>query len=214
VRPLLAAAAAVLLCGCEVYAVPSPPACPGVRQGMFDWGGTLIVDPPSTCFFAQPGNPAFQVNSQIAFQGAVNFGPGPNEARVCIEKAHAENRVGERGSWVKGQTSVHLQVEYTSLSGTVGGFTCASQKVADENKCLCPPNDFTACSCPVVIDEVITGDLTLKNPDVLEAGFSSFSGLQVVVVSAPEGPVPSQPCTPRGVCSYAYDLAASETGAR
>jgi hypothetical protein len=214
VRPLLAAATAVLLCGCEVYAVPDPPPCPGTRQGIFDWGGTLIVNPPSDCFFAQPGNPAFQVNSQIAFQGAVNFGPGADEARVCIEQAHAQNRVGTYQPGVLGNGTVDIRVSYLGGSGSVGGYTCPSQEAADENKCLCSPGDLTACSCPVIIAETITGYLTPRDPADPSRGYVSFTGLQIVDVTPPPGPAPSQPCTPRADCSYTYDLAASETGAR
>lgn len=213
-RPLVAGAAALLLCGCEVYAVPSPPACPGVRQGLFDWGGELVVDPLSSCFFAQPGNPAFQVNGQIAFQGAVNFGPGPNEARVCIENPHAANRVGTWAPGVLGNGTIDIDVQYLAGSGSVGGYTCPSQAAATENGCLCPPNDLTGCSCPVVILETIAGYLTPRDPADPTRGYVSFTGTQRVDVTPPPGPVPSQPCTPRAACFYDYDLAATETGAR
>ncbi len=220
-RALLPAAAVLFLCGCEVYAVPSPPPCPGTRQGIFDWGGQLIVTPPSDCFFAQPGQPPFQVNSQIGFPGAINFGPEAIEARVCVERAHAENRVGTYTSpGVLGNGTVDIDVQYPEFpnyefgNGSVGGYTCPTQEAAEQSKCLCPPNDLTACSCPVVIVESIVGTLTPRDPTDPAKGFVSFKGKQIVTVTPPSLPVPLQPCTPRVTCSYEYDLTATEVGAR
>jgi len=214
VRLLLAAAAAVFLCGCEVYAVPNPPPCPGTRQGIFDWGGTLIVDPLSSCFFAQPGQPALQVNTQIAFQGAVNFALESDKAWVCVERAHAEPRVGTYFPGPPGTGLLGISVEYTNRSGSVGGYTCPSQEAADDSKCVCPPNDLSACSCPVIITESIGGFLTQKDPSDPKKGFSSFAGEQLVIVKPPDGPVPVKPCSARVVCSFSYSLDATEVGAR
>jgi hypothetical protein len=128
VRALAAAAAAVVLCGCEVYAVPSPLPCPGDRQGVFDFAGDQILS-PTDCFFAQPGNAAYQVNNPIAFQGTVSFGPGTSEAAVCISAPHAVPRLGTH-------SGLDVDVAYVNLTGSVGG-----------------------CSCPVIISERIQGSL-------------------------------------------------------
>ena len=48
-RLLLAASAIFLLVGCEVYAVPEPIACPGDRQGTFDFAAVQQTPSPTDC---------------------------------------------------------------------------------------------------------------------------------------------------------------------
>jgi hypothetical protein len=201
----LAAAAAVVLCGCEVYAVPSPLPCPGDRQGVFDFAGDQILS-PTDCFFAQPGNAAYQVNNPIAFQGTVSFGPGTSEAAVCISAPHAVPRLGTH-------SGLDVDVEYVNFTGSVGGCTCPDQAAANAGKCLCPPasgTPITGCSCPVIISERIQGSLL-----PIPGGFSGFDGSQKVSVSPPPGLVlPTRPCDCQETCFYAYTLAAKTVGAR
>jgi hypothetical protein len=204
VRLLLAAAAAVFLTGCEVYAVPDPLPCPGERQGIFDFAGDQILS-PSDCFFAQPGNPAYQVNNPIAFQGTVNFGPGASEAAVCISAPHAAPRLGTR-------SDLAVDVAYVNFTGSVGGCSCPSQAAADAGKCLCQPGSttpITGCSCPVIIEERIQGSLI-----PVAGGFSGFEGSETVSVRPPPGAVPAQPCDCHVACTYSYTLTARTVGTR
>jgi hypothetical protein len=204
-RALAAAAAAVLLCGCEVYAVPSPLPCPGDRQGVFDFAGDQILS-PTDCFFAQPGKAAYQVNNPIAFQGTVSFGPGASEAAVCISVPHAVPRLGTH-------SGLDVDVAYVNLTGSVGGCTCPNQAAVTAGSCLCPPGSgtpITGCSCPVFIEERIQGSLL-----PIPGGFSGFGGSQTVSVRPPPGLVlPDPPCDCQVACTYAYALAATTVGAR
>jgi hypothetical protein len=196
----VAAAAALLLCGCEVYAVPNPIPCPGERQGTFDFVGDQVVT-ASDCFFAQPGSPAYQVNNPIAFTALVNFGPGASEAAICIQTAHAEPRLGTHAG-------LDVDVAYVNITGSVAGCTCPTAEAATAGRCLCPPNSLQGCSCPVVIEERIQGSL-LPVP----GGFSGFTGTQTVSVSPPPAsPLPPQPCDCQVACTYGYDLAAKTVG--
>lgn len=222
-RLLVAAASALLLCGCEVYAVPDPPPCPGERQGVFDWGATLVVTPPSNCFFAQPASPVFQVKGSFTFQGAVNFGVGDDKAYVCPSLAHAVPREGIRFPPDPVTGDVQIRVSYTNRSGSVGGYTCPSQLVADASQCLCPSNTLENCSCPVIVTETIDGLLTPVDPARPAAGFQGFVGTQAVdvqmIAAVPSNPCryvdpdPSPPTWP-DPCAYAYDLEANLVGAR
>jgi hypothetical protein len=206
VRLLAASAAALLLCGCEVYAVPSPLPCPGERQGVFDFAGDQVLT-PTDCFFAQPGNPSYQVRSSIAFQGSVSFGPGASDAAVCISAPHAVPRLGTH-------TGPDLDVEYVNLTGSVGGCTCPSQAAADAGRCIaCQATSgpqVTGCSCPVIISERIQGAL-FPFPGEL----SGFDGSQKVSVIPPPGLVlPDPPCDCQATCFYAYTLNAKTVGSR
>jgi hypothetical protein len=194
VRALAAAAAAVLLCGCEVYAVPSPLPCPGDRQGIFDFAGDQVLS-PTDCFFAQPGNASYQVNNPIAFQGT-----------VCISVPHAVPRLGTH-------SGLAVDAAYVNLTGSVGGCTCPNQAAVTAGNCLCPPGSgtpITGCSCPVFIEERIQGSLL-----PIPGGFSGFDGSQKVSVSPPPGLVlQDPPCDCQVACSYAYTLAATTVGTR
>jgi hypothetical protein len=206
VRLLAASAATLFLCGCEVYAVPSPLPCPGERKGVFDFAGDQVLD-PNDCFFAQPGNAAYQVNNSIAFQGTVSFGPGASEANLCVSRPHAEPRVGTH-------SGVDIDVTYVNLTGSVGGCTCPDQRAADAGKCIaCQATSgpqVTGCSCPVIISERIQGALL-----PIPGGFSGFDGSQKVSVTPPPGLVlPDPPCNCQATCFYAYTLTAKTVGAR
>jgi hypothetical protein len=202
VRVLAAAAAAVFLCGCEVYAVPSPLPCPGERQGVFDFAGDQVLS-PGDCFFAQPGNAAYQVNNPIAFQGSVSFGPGASDAAVCISVSHAVPRLGTH-------SGLDLDVANLALTGSVVGCTCPNQAAVTAGNCVCPSGTpLEGCSCPVFIEERIQGSL-LPVP----GGYSGFEGVQVVTVTPPPGPLPAQPCDCQVACTYSYALAARTVGTR
>lgn len=202
-----AAAAALLLMGCEVYAVPAPEPCPGDRQGTFDFSGTQVVN-PTDCFFAQPttttgaANPAYQVLSSFGFPGTVNFGPGASDAAVCITVPHAMPRLGTHAG-------ASLDVAYTNYTGSVGACTCPTQEAATAGRCVCPPNTpLQNCSCPVFVTERIVGDLA-----PIPGGYSGFDGQQIVSVR-PAVTVPGTPCDCQVACTYAYTLTAAVTGAR
>jgi hypothetical protein len=192
--------AALLLAGCEVYAVPDPITCPGERQGIFDFGG---VQTPSTgdCFFAQPGNPAYQVVNPITFTGTVNFGPGAADAAICISQAHATPRLGTH-------SGVSVDVAYTSLTGSVGACTCPTAEAAAAGNCSCSPNTLENCSCPVSITERIQGALV-----PITGGYSGFTGTQVVTVQPlPTMVLPPQPCDCQVACTYSYAMTATAVG--
>ncbi len=210
-----AAAAALLLSGCEVYAVPEPIECPGIQQGVFDFSGSQILTPPPSCTFAQPGNPSYQVNATIGFQGTINFDPATGlagYAAICISNAHAVPREGFRetatpggGSWVR--------VWYESLS-SVAGCTCPSEDARRVAGCVCPSNTpLSGCSCPVVVEEEIDGSFFPATKDV-PARF--VDGKQVVTVNPPVSvlPIPPQLCPCQATCSYSYTLTATAVGAR
>lgn len=200
-RPLLAVTAAVFLCACETYAVPSPLPCPGDRQGVFDFAGDQVLN-PADCFFAQPGS-TYQVNNPIAFPGTISFGPGADEAALCISRPHAFPRLGTH-------SGLAIDVAYMNLTGSVGGCTCPSPDAATAGKCLCSPGDPVAnCSCPVIIEERVQGSLV---PDA--GGYSGFQGTQVVNVTPPPGLVSAQPCDCQVACSYSYAVTAKTVGTR
>jgi hypothetical protein len=200
VRPTLGTIAALLLCGCEVYAVPGPEPCPGDRLGTFDFAETQVLS-ASDCFFAQPSNPAYQVVNPIQFPGTVNFGPGAADAAICVTVPHAMPRLGIH-------TGNHVTVQYTNRTGSVGGCTCATQQAVDAGRCLCPPNTLENCSCPVIVTEAIDGDLVPA-----AGGYSAFNGTQTVTVTSPfTSTVP--PCDCQAGCTYTYTVTASSTGSR
>jgi hypothetical protein len=201
-RLLAAAAAAVFLSACEVYAVPSPLPCPGESQGVFDFAGEQIPS-PDDCFFAQPGNPADQVNP-LAFQGTVSFGPGASEAALCISKPHALPRLGTH-------SGLAVDVAYVNLTASVGGCTCPSQEAVTAGKCLCssPSTPLENCSCPVFIEERVQGSLIAS-----AGGYSGFQGTQVVNVTPPDIPLPAEPCDCQVACSFSYALTAKTVGTR
>ena len=203
----IAAAAAVLLTGCEVYAVPSPLPCPGERQGVFDFSATQVVK-ATDCFFAQPGNAAYQVLGSFVFQAAVSFGPAefPDNAAVCIQAAHAVPREGIHS----GLQDPFIDVAYSNLTGSVGACTCPSEAAVTAGRCTCPPdNPLSDCSCPVIITEQITGTMT-GSP----RAYTGFAGTQTVYVRPLVDLLPGPVCDCLEVCSYSYDLTAETVGSR
>ena len=220
VRPLLAAAAALFLSACEVYAVPSPIDCPGQQQGVFNFGGSLTSD-PTACSFAQPGNPsALQVNNPIGFSGTINFATVPDPgAAICISAAHAVPRIGTYA--VVDSSTQSLRVSYgrppasPAVAGEVkvfvGGCGCPSLDAVAAAGCSCPANTpLTGCSCPVFIQEAIQGLLTLPRPGATK----SFTGTQVVSVFPPIGLAANLACDCQSACKYTYDMTATEVGSR
>ena len=203
----LAALAALLVCGCEVYAVPDPVPCPGDRQGTFGIAWIQVVS-PTDCFFAQPvgsdgqPNPAYQVVSSFEFPGTVNFGPGVDEAAICITVPHAMPRLGTH-------SGLDLDVAYTNRTGSVGACTCPTPEAVTAGRCLCPANSpLQNCSCPVVVTERILATLV-----PVSGGYSAFNGQQVVTVE-PAAPVTGTPCDCQVACTYSYTVAATSTGTR
>ena len=203
----IAAAAAVLLAGCEVYAVPSPLPCPGERQGVFDFSATQVLS-ANDCFFAQPESPAFQVLGSFVFQATVNFGPAalPDNAAVCIQTPHAVPREGVHS----GLQDPVIDVAYSNLTGSVGACTCPSEAAVTAGRCSCPPDSpLTNCSCPVIIVEQITGTMA-GSP----GAYSGFAGTQTVHVRPLVDPLPAPACDCLTPCSYSYDLTANTVGSR
>jgi hypothetical protein len=203
VRLLLAASAIFLLVGCEVYAVPDPIACPGERQGTFDFAA-IQTPSPTDCFFAQPGFTPPLYESTFTFTGTVNFGPGATDAAICVATAHAMPRLGTHAG-------LAVDVKYTSLTGSVGACTCPTPEAASAGKCNCSPGDPTQnCSCPVSITERIVGDLV-----PITGGYSGFTGTQVVTVKPLPGlPLPAQPCDCQVECTFSYAVTATSVGSR
>ena len=197
----VAALGALLLSGCEVYAVPDPIVCPDVRQGTFDFAGNrkVLAD---DCFFAQPGNAANQVNNPIAFNGTISFIPGGNKAALCIGAPHAASNEGT-------YTGLTIEVFYRTAIN-VGGCTCPSAAAVTAGNCLCPPNTpLSNCSCPALLEQRTEGELL-----PIPGGFSGFTGVQKNTVTPPPGPVPPDICNCQKTCSYSYDLAAEAVGTR
>jgi len=194
---------ALLLSGCEIYAVPSPIVCPDVRQGTFDFAGDRVVL-PTDCFFAQPGNAANQVDNPIAFTATISFIPGGNDAALCVGAAHAVPNLGTH-------TGLTIDVVYVTALN-LGGCTCPSAEAATAGKCSCPPSSstpLTGCSCPAVLEQRTQGDLL-----PIPGGFSGFTGVQKNTVTPPPGPTPPSVCDCHVACSYSYDLAATVVGTR
>jgi hypothetical protein len=209
-RLLVAAAAAVLLAGCEVYAVPDPLPCPGDRQGVFEFSGNQVVVPGATCFFAVPGDPAYQVVNPISFQGTINFGPVSGEAAICVSQPHALPRLGTHQSGVvQGQTVELIDVRYENRTGSVGACSCPSPQAVSDGACLCPPNSLQGCSCPVVVEERIQGALA----PATAGSAQTFTGTQLVTVTPRVGPG-ATPCNCLVACTYSYDMAATAVGSR
>lgn len=200
-RLSLSALGALLLCACEIYAEPSPIACPDERQGNFDFVGDRVVL-PTDCFFAQPGNAANQVKNPIAFNGTISFIPGGNVAALCIGAPHAVPNLGTH-------TDLTIDVVYvTTLS--LGVCTCPSADAVTAGNCSCPPNTpLSNCSCPAQLEQRTQGAL-----QPIPGGFSGFTGVQKNTVTPPPGPVPAEPCDCHVACSYSYDLAAKLVGTR
>ena len=135
------------------------------------------MDPPSDCFFAQPGNPAFQVNSQIAFQGAVNFGPGADEAWVCIERRTPRTAWGPTARHRRDRHRRHQRRRTRAAAGQRGrvhlpqpggGRREQVRLPAQRPQRLLLPGDHRR--------RPSTGFLTPKDPGDPQTGFSSFTG--------------------------------------
>jgi hypothetical protein len=197
----VAALCALLLLGCEIYAVPNPIVCPDVQQGTFDFAGDRIVL-PTDCFFAQPGNAANQVNNPIAFTGTISFIPGGDEAALCIGAAHAVPNLGTH-------TGLTIDVVYVTPLN-LGGCTCPSAAAVTAGNCVCSPNPpLSNCSCPALLEQRTQGAL-----QPIPGGFSGFTGVQKNTVTPPPGPTPPDVCDCHATCSYSYKLAAKVVGTR
>jgi hypothetical protein len=205
VRRLAGAWGALLLCGCEVYAVPSPLTCPGELQGTFNFSAQQVVK-GTDCFFAQPGNPAYQVNNPIAFPGTIAFATdGTTDAALCVGYPHAQiNRGSHNG------LEVIVQLESPLLN--VGACPCPSQNAADAGKCICQPNDpqRQSCSCPVNQVQRFKGFLVKDG----QGAISGFTGDLIYLVVPPADLPPSDVCLCQVACDYSYALAGTLVGTR
>jgi hypothetical protein len=219
-----AATAALLLAGCEVYAVPDPYPCPGVQKGVFDFSGTLITDVVPTCYFAQPGNgfpPPPPVNNPMEpFQGTISF--DGDVAALCVGNAHAAINLGTHGGPPDAPT---IDVFYPEVEpGTpvsVVGCTCPSTAAVTASGCSCPSSSPTSnCSCQALLRQNIVGTLIPAT-----RGFSGFTGAMINTVKFRPGLSPDLACdclrtTPVGMsppvmeCSYSYSLTATSVGTR
>lgn len=197
----LSALGALLLCGCEVYAVPNPIPCPGNAQATLDFAAERVVQ-PTDCFFAQPGNPAYQVAGSIAFPGVISFMPEGNGAALCKAAPHAVPNLG---------THTALAIDVASVATlSVGACTCPSDAAVRDGNCGCPPNSpLSNCSCPVVQEQRIQGTLQSNS-----GRFSGFDGVLIYTVTPPPGPVPAEVCDCHVACTYSYALAATVVGGR
>jgi hypothetical protein len=219
----LAAVAALLLAGCEVYAVPDPYPCPGVQQGVFDFSGTQILDPLPTCYFAQPGSSIYQVNNPMSsFQGTISF--DGDVAALCVGNAHAAINFGTHGVSPDGPT---IDVYYPDLAVpggapvSVGGCTCPSAEAVKASGCTCPTASPTSnCSCPVLLRQNTVGTLIPTTK-----GFSGFTGQMINTVRFRPDLPPELACdclrsTPDGTspvameCAYSYAVTATSVGSR
>ncbi len=220
----LAAAAALLLSGCEVYAVPDPIPCPGDQQGVFDFSGSQILDPLPSCFFAQPGSSVYQVNNPMnSFQGTISFDATGKGASLCVGNPHAAINVGTHGGPADAPDPLRIDVYYrTTLS--VAGCTCPGIPAVIASGCACPTSSPTSnCSCPALFEQYTQGTLIPAT-----RGYSGFKGEMINTVRfAPELPSnlacdclrstavgPTPPAPPAMNCSYTYQITATSVGAR
>lgn len=216
-----AATAALLLAGCEVYAVPDPLPCPGVQKGVFDFSGTQILDPLPTCYFAQPGSSIYQVNNPMnPFQGTIAF--DGDAAALCVGNAHAAINVGTHGGTPDAPT---IDVFYPEFEpGTpvsVAGCSCPSAAAVTASGCSCPSSSPTSnCSCPALLRQNTQGALIPRT-----GGFSGFTGVMINTVKFRVGLSPDLACdclrsgpvgpTPAIMeCAYSYTLTATSVGSR
>jgi hypothetical protein len=205
VSRLGAALGALLLFGCEVYAVPSPLTCPGELKGTFDFAADQVVK-ATDCFFAQPGNPAYQINNPIAFPGTISFATdGTNDAALCVGYPHAQINIGSH-------TGPDVTVGYLSPLLSVGACPCPSQKAADAGRCLCAPNDpqLQNCSCPVNQMQRINGTLVKD----AQGAISTFQGNLTYFVFPPVDLPANDACLCQVRCEYSYALAGKLVGTR
>jgi len=197
----VAALCALLICGCEIYAVPDPVVCPDVQQGIFNFTGNRVVL-PTDCFFAQPANPANQVSNPIAFPATISFIPGGNEAALCKALPHARPSVGTHDG-----PTIDVASSFTL---TVNGCTCPSTAAVAAGKCSCPPGSpLQNCSCPALLEQRTQGAL-----QPVPGGYSGFTGVLLNTVIPPPGLAPPDVCDCQRTCSYSYDLAATVVGTR
>ena len=214
-----AAAAALLLAGCEVYAVPDPYPCPGTPLGVFDFSGTQILEPLPTCYFAQPGSSTYQVNNPMnSFQGTIASEGAA--AALCVGNAHAAISLGTRGGPDKPPDPLRIDVYYeTDLS--VAGCTCPSPAAVKASVCTCPTSSPTSnCSCLLHLQQYTTGLLIEATG---RPGYSGFGGSMINTVSVPSFVPPALACdclrssatgTAALSCSYSYQLTATSVGTR
>ncbi len=187
----LAAGAALLLAGCEIYAVPAPITCPGQRQGVFNFQAGLIT--PAGCPWASS-----QYLQSFSFPGAISYATdGTDEAWVCVDAPHAEPRTGTHAG-------DQIDVAYRTVL-SVGNCTCPSDAARAAGGCSCPPTSpLASCTCPVALEEGITGTLTRL------AGGNRFSGRQDNTVAPPPGfDLSAGACDCQVTCSYSYTLEAT-----
>lgn len=187
----LAAGAALLLAGCEIYAVPAPIPCPGQRQGVFTFQGALIV--PAGCPWASN-----QYQPAFSFPGAISFGTGASdEAWLCVDAPHAVPRTGTHAGDA-------IDVAYRTPV-VVGNCTCPTDAARAAGGCTCPPTSpLASCSCPVELTERVTGNLVRLD------GGNRFSGVQSSIVDPPAGvDLSGGACDCQVSCTYAYTLEAT-----
>ena len=187
----LAAAASLLLAGCEIYAEPAPIPCPGTRQGVFQFAGAVNVPVPVECAWA-----ANQYQSTLDFPGSISYGEAPSMAAwLCIDAPHAVPREGDH------TPDDHITVAYKTPVG-VGNCTCPSEAASFAGGCSCPPTSPLAnCNCPVRLTETVTGTMQKL------IGGSIFSGFQTVTVEPPEALVgATSVCDCQKECSFDYVL--------
>ena len=197
---LAAALFALLLGGCEVYAVPSPITCPGTLQGTFDFVANQ-TSVATDCFFAVPNDPVYQVLFAPAFVGTVSFASdGTDRAALCKSAPHALPNSG---------THVGPDIDVSSTFGlTIGGCTCPSAAVQAAAGCVCQTDSTTRnCSCPVVLEQRIQGTL-----HAIPGGYDGFDGTFDNIVTPP--PTITDRCDCQEPCSFAYALAATTVGSR
>jgi len=209
-RLLAAVVSALFLCGCEVYAVPNPITCPDVRQGTFNFVGQQILS-PDDCFFAQPGNPYYQVSASRTFAATISFVPGGDKAVLCVAASHA---VPNEGIYFVNTLDQHEIDVMSPFVLPVNGCTCPSAEAATASGCGCPASSPTSnCQCLVLHEQRIQGVLQ-EYPQATPAGFSGFDGVLVNTVRPPPNADPAQLCNCQKTCSYSYDLAATAVGSR
>jgi hypothetical protein len=187
-KRLLATAAALLLAGCEIYAVPSPIPCPGERQGVLTFQGVLIT--PAGCPWASG-----QYQTSFSFPGSVSYGTdASNEAWICVDAPHAVPRTGTHDG-------DDLVVAYVTPL-TVGNCTCPTDAIRAAGRCTCPPTSpLSSCSCPVILTETIGGHLEQM------PGGDHFTGVQVATVDPPpDVDLSAGACDCQVSCSYSYTV--------
>jgi hypothetical protein len=112
---LVPLAAAALLAGCELYAVPDPFPCQGTKAATLNFSGTLR---PNTCLaeVAQGAN-----TSLFPFTGTLYL-EADGGARLCREQPHAVPLVGTHAGDA-------VDVSHRNEGGLIQACTCALEVV-------------------------------------------------------------------------------------